>query len=100
MNSKILHDINSYGRPAQGRKEYIAYLEGKSITHKQAVLAHCYSCTNFYVDGKVVCEIPHCPLFSFMPYNKNKVKVKKERTERQKKQALKLAIYRSKAARS
>lgn len=100
MNQDIIKDIESYGRPAQGRKEYIAYLEGKTITPKQAILAHCYSCTNFYVDGKVVCQIPHCPLYDFMPYRKDKVKPKRERTERQKEQARRLVNSRSKVARS
>jgi len=100
MNSKILHDISSYGKSAQGRKEYVAYLEGKKQNPRQAILAHCYSCTNLYADGKVDCQMPHCPLYPFMPYVQGNVKVKRDRTEKQKKQSLRLGHSRSAAARS
>lgn len=68
MKEKILKDIKRYGKSAQGKREYVNYLEGKRITFKQAILALCYSCTNFYADGKNDCLISHCPLYPFMPY--------------------------------
>jgi hypothetical protein len=100
MNSSILQDISSYGKSAQGRKEYVAYLKGGRLNLRQAILAHCYSCTNLYADGKEDCQMLHCPLYPFMPYGEGAVKVKRERTERQKKQSLRLAHSRSAAARS
>ena len=61
-----------YGIKAKGRKELKKHLEGGKLTYKEGVLAKCYHCGCGYTDGKVSCEIPHCPLYQFMPY-KNEV---------------------------
>jgi hypothetical protein len=65
MTESIRHGVT-----AKGRKELKKYLEGKKITYKEAVLGKCYECNLGYSDGKYSCEIPDCPLFTFMPYRK------------------------------
>jgi hypothetical protein len=39
-------------------------------TRKEAILQHCWQCVGFYQDGKLDCENPRCPLYSYMPYGK------------------------------
>ena len=74
MNEKIISDIKRNGKTAKGKKELIKYLEGGRLTLKQAVNARCYDCAGFYADGKVDCNMPHCSLHPFMPYNQNREK--------------------------
>lgn len=53
-----------------------------------------------YDGGKVDCEIPDCPLYSHMPYRKNKeTRPKKERTQKQISSDERLALIRSVARR-
>lgn len=63
---------------AQGQKELTSYLRGNRLTLSESILAHCYDCMGFYVDGKDDCEMELCPLYPFMPYNPNKSKFKAE----------------------
>ena len=67
MRDKI-NDVERYAVKAKGRNELLNYFRGKPLTYKQAILGHCYSCMNFYSDGKVDCKIPSCCLYPFMPY--------------------------------
>lgn len=60
--SKILEEVKK-GPRHQGQKEYVAYLEGKHITHKERILAMCYSCMGFYADGFLDCKNNSCPLY-------------------------------------
>jgi hypothetical protein len=60
----------SKGISARGRNELKRHLEGGKLTFKQAILAKCYDCMGFYVDGKADCAIPECPLYPVMPYRK------------------------------
>jgi len=53
---------------AKGREELQRHLDGRKLTHRQAILANCYECVGGYVDGKRSCHIPRCPLYPFMPY--------------------------------
>ena len=52
----------------QGRKELVAYLQGKRLTYRQACLAKCFECMNGYSDGAADCHIPDCPLYPRMPF--------------------------------
>jgi len=70
MQSRI-REIKKYGLKAKGRKEICAYLTGEHLTRGEAILAKCYDCCGYYSDGKADCQIPACPLYSFMPYGKN-----------------------------
>ena len=69
-----IENIQRYGKTARGQKEILKHLSGQRLTLKQAVLAHCYDCLGFYADGKVDCNMPHCPLHPFMAYNAERVK--------------------------
>jgi len=53
-------------KSAAGRKELEKHLKGKRLTRGQALRAKCYECENGYMDGKMPCNIPDCPLY---PYN-------------------------------
>lgn len=78
MNQQTILDIKRYGKTAQGRREILKYLQGKRLTRKQAILAHCYGCMGFYVDGKVDCRMPRCPLHPFMAFKTNESKSKND----------------------
>jgi len=62
----------SRGISARGRNELKRHLSGGKLTFRQAVLAKCYTCMGFYVDGKLDCTISACPLSPFMPYASKK----------------------------
>ena len=66
---RIAH-ISEHGVQAQGKKELVAHLEGKTITLKSSILAKCYDCNGYYSDGKADCQCPSCPLYPLMPYQK------------------------------
>lgn len=68
------NEIQKYGKSAKGRKELLRHLDGKKLTLRQAVAAHCYSCAGYYADGKVDCDLISCPLHPFMPYRKSERK--------------------------
>jgi hypothetical protein len=57
---------------AIGKKELEAHLRGEKLTYKESVLAKCYECLGFYLDGKRDCECTSCPHYSRMPYRDNK----------------------------
>jgi len=81
MNEKIISDIQQYGKTAKGKQELIKHLEGKRLTLKQAVNAHCFDCMGFYADGKQDCYMPNCPLHSFMAYNESRPKRKNRKAQ-------------------
>jgi hypothetical protein len=74
MNGKMISNIKWHGKTAKGKKEILKHLSGQRLTLKQAVYAKCYDCAGFYADGKQDCKMPHCSLYPFMAYNKNRVK--------------------------
>jgi hypothetical protein len=74
MNEKIISSIKRHGKTARGKQELIKHLEGRRLTLKQAVNAHCFDCMGYYSDGKQDCKMPACSLFPFMPYNANREK--------------------------
>ena len=88
--------VSKHGKTAQGKNEYLEYLEStKKLSPARAIKAHCYQCMNLYLDGKNDCEITDCPLYPFMPYGEDKVKVKRERSEKQIEHGRKLTLLRS-----
>lgn len=74
MNSKFISDIKKHGKTARGKKELIKHLEGGRLTLKQAILAKCYDCLGYMVDGRQDCKMPSCPCYSFMTFNSDKSK--------------------------
>lgn len=85
--------IISNGKKAQGKKEYIDYaVNNIKLSPSKAIIANCYFCMNFYLDGRNDCEIDDCPLYPFMPYRKGKVKVKRVMSEKQKEAFKKMTV--------
>jgi len=72
MTSKRIDDIQKYGKTAKGKSELIKHLEGDRLSRKQAIYAHCYDCMGFFSDGRQDCLMPHCSLYPFMVYNRNR----------------------------
>jgi hypothetical protein len=69
-----IEEIETIGKVARGQKELLKHMNGEKLTFRQAIIANCYDCMGYYVDGKVYCEIKNCPLSPFMPF---RPKVKK-----------------------
>lgn len=44
------------------------FLRGERLTRNEAILAKCCECCGGYVDGRVDCVVPRCPLRPYMPY--------------------------------
>lgn len=61
-----LIELVERGPRFQGKKEYISYLNGEHITHKERILAMCYYCMGHYVDGFIDCKIKTCPLYGIV----------------------------------
>lgn len=53
---------------AIGSAEWKKHQQGKRLTLKPAVHAKCFDCMAHYDDGRRDCEMPECPLYSWMPY--------------------------------
>jgi len=64
-------EVKTTWKLAQGKKEYLMYLNGEKLTHRQLNLAKCYDCMCGYDDGKKDCNCKTCPLYQFMPYRNN-----------------------------
>lgn len=73
MNERI-KAVRRYGKTARGQKELLKHLAGGKLTFKQAIYAKCYECCGYFSDGKIDCNMQHCPLHPFMPYNPNREK--------------------------
>lgn len=96
MNSDNISWIREHGKTAQGKNEYLYYLEtGKKLSPAKAIKANCYQCMNAYLDGKNDCGILNCPLYPFMPYQKDMEKVKRARSEKQIEHDRNLSLLRS-----
>ena len=55
----------------KGSNEYKKFEEGKSLTRKQAILAHCYECNGFD-EGRADCKGHSCPLYQYHAYRQRK----------------------------
>lgn len=72
-----LEDLKKNGKAYRGKKELIAFMEGKKLSAQALINAKCFDCMGWYSDdGAVDCTCKDCPLYPKMPYNKNKVKSK------------------------
>ena len=78
MTTTNIEWIKKHGSTARGKRELIGFLRGEALTMKESILANCYQCAGFYMDGRKDCEVEGCPLHVFMPYRKGgAVKVRK-----------------------
>jgi len=59
--------LKRYGqRPASlGRNHHLRYLYGERLSRKEAILAKCFECDRFHMDGHQTCPMPACPLHPF-----------------------------------
>jgi len=71
---RMFEEVERFGKHFQGYSEIKKHLGGELVTMKQAIKAKCYDCMGFYEDGAIDCLIPCCPLYNFMPYNKEREK--------------------------
>ena len=62
------------GGKFQGRLELLRHLEGKRLTQREAIKAHCYDCMGHYSGGAEDCQSDVCSLRPFMPYHKGRQK--------------------------
>jgi hypothetical protein len=95
MNKELLSEVKKTPQSA-GRTYMIKYLEGGKLSAGQAIKAACFCCEGYYLDGKVDCELPDCPLYPFMQYNKNKQKSRVVSEETKKKMSTNLKKRRAK----
>lgn len=65
---KQLEQIRTDGKAFIGREQAIQHLEGKPLTHKEAILAMCYICSGMHSDGLTKCTSHECPLYPKTPY--------------------------------
>jgi len=70
-DDKIKH-IKQYGRQAKGKEALLRDLQGEQLNLEESILAMCYDCDGYYVQGTENCEISDCPLYPFMPYREAK----------------------------
>ncbi len=62
-----------------GSKALDQYLAtGKPLTKTTAIKAKCAECMANYVDGRLDCEMPKCPLYPFMSYKGKTAKIEDE----------------------
>ncbi len=61
---------------ASGKSELLAHMQGETTSRAEAMKAKCFECCNGYIDGKVDCGIPDCPLYPWMPFNSSGVRAK------------------------
>jgi hypothetical protein len=90
MSTTSIEWIEKHGITAKGKKEYVAFLRGKSLTLRQAMLANCYQCTGYFTDGKQDCEMESCTFRPYMPYKKGgavKVRTMSEDTKNKMREA-------------
>lgn len=77
-----LEDLQKNGKSYRGKKELIAFMQGKKLSAQALILAKCYDCMGYYSDdGAVDCECKDCALYPKMPYNKNKTKSREVKPE-------------------
>ena len=55
-------------RKVKGHREWEKFARGERLTHKEAILAFCYTCNGMEEEGGTDCHGHTCPLYSFMPY--------------------------------
>ena len=57
MATTSIEWINKHGSMARGKRELIGFLRGEALTMKESILANCYQCAGFYMDGRKDCEV-------------------------------------------
>ena len=72
-----IKEVEEHWTSSSGKTKYLKLLNNEHISRNDAIEAKCADCNSGYVDGREDCKVTLCPLYPFMPYNKNKVKTRK-----------------------
>lgn len=70
---RMLRELQE-GASAQGNRFLEMHLSGDRLTQRQAIIAQCYFCMGYYVDGRRDCGCEECPLYPYMPYKSKESK--------------------------
>ena len=70
----------------KGANEYAKWEKGEKLTLRQALLTQCYVCNGLDEGGKD-CKGKACPLYPFMPYNRNRYRSGRTMTPEQREAA-------------
>lgn len=62
-----LRQVGNWPR-RMGKHDYLRFLNGESLTRKEAILAKCYEC--IAGEDSHPCQVDTCPLIGFCPWNK------------------------------
>jgi hypothetical protein len=65
---EMIQGIKTHGKQKRGMANLIKHLQGKRITQRQAIEAHCYHCQGYGEFDD--CDTDTCSLFPFSPYGK------------------------------
>lgn len=76
---QLYKEVEEKGAKGEGKKEYLKFLKGEPITPREGQKAKCYDCMSWFLDGKIDCINPLCPLYPFFIYNKTDTSQKKGR---------------------
>ena len=54
-------------RPASlGRTHQLRHIHAEKLTRQEAILAKCFTCDRFQIDGHKICPMPACSLHPFV----------------------------------
>lgn len=65
--------VEENGSRGKGKKELLRIMNGEALSLNQMIMANCYVCMGYYIDGAIDCSIKDCPLYSRMPYREGGV---------------------------
>ncbi len=68
--AKKIEEIEKYSRRVKGKSQLLKYLSGERLTPRQAIIAKCYECCGYCVDGIEICTIENCPLYPYSPFRR------------------------------
>lgn len=64
----LYEQIEEYGITSKGKTQMLRHLDGIKLTRNQAITAKCFDCMGMFIDGRLDCKMPNCPLFPFRSY--------------------------------
>ena len=64
----LYEQIEEYGITSKGKTQMLRHLDGEKLTRNQAIVAKCFDCMGMFIDGRLDCRMPNCPLFPFRSY--------------------------------
>ena len=65
-----------YGKESRGKSLLLKYRERRRrLTRSEAIVAKCHECSCGYLDRRDDCKIPECPLYPWMPYRNDNMRL-------------------------